>query len=446
MTANADQTSTTSAVWRERARRSLAAGVGSFARGIGAGYAQPIVIESAEGALIRDVDGREYIDFLLALGPLILGHRPAILRQAVDAALDRYGSMVGLSNELEVLAAEAVTRVVPSVDLVRFSNSGTEATMMAVRMARAVTGRPVVVKFEGHFHGWSDSLHWSVKPPLSEAGDPAILTPVPAVRGLPAALSSSLIVLPWNDLSLVERTFAERGPEIAAIITEPMMANLGCIEAAPGFLAGLREITTRAGAILIFDEVVTGFRLALGGAQALYGVTPDLTAMAKALGGGYAVSALGGSAEAMEVVTGGDLPYLGTYNTSPVAMAAVAATIEALEAPGTYERLDRLGRRLSGGLKMAFQASSIPATVLGTGSVFQVWFTNEPPTNYREAVAAARPDFYRAFHQAMLKRGVLFHPSQYEHFFVSTAHTNDLVDRALDAAHDAIPEIAARFA
>lgn len=430
---------------QDRAERFLAGGIGSSARGTKAGYSAPLFVDRAEGATVTGVDGREYIDFLLALGPLIHGHRPPRLRSAVMAALDRYGSMVGLNTELEAQAAEVVVSALPSAELVRFSNSGTEAVMMAYRIARAVTGRPIVVRFEGHYHGWSDIAHWSVKPSESDAGPADAPRPVAAARGIPKIVAEVTIVLPWNNEAALEKVMTERGDEIAAVITEPLMANVGCVEPKPGFLARIRELTLKNGSLLIFDEAVTGFRLSLGGAQQLYGVNPDLTVLAKAMGGGYAVSAVAGTRAAMEIVARQELPYLGTYNTNPLCMAAVIETVKWLREAGVYTRLDELGRRLSSGLRDEFKAAGLPAVVRGPGTVFQVWFTDKPAFTYRDAIAQGKPSFFRLFHEAMLARGVLFHPDQYEHFFVSTAHTFAMVDRTLEAAKAAIGEIAQRF-
>ncbi len=423
----------------------LAAGVGSAARGRLAGYRTPISIDRTDGATVTDVDGRVLIDYVMALGPLIHGHRPTQVRAAVNAALDRYGSMIGFGHELEEQAANLVAGSVPGIDLVRFSNSGTEAVMMAARIARATTGRPLIVRFEGHFHGWSDVLQWSVKPPLAQAGPPDAMRAVPGALGIPGELAETLIVLPWNDEESLERLLVERGDQVAAVITEPLMANCGCIEPRPGYLARIRELTKACGSLLIFDEVVTGFRLALGGAQEFYGVTPDLTTLAKALGGGFPVSAVGGTFEAMDLVATERLPYLGTYNTNPLCMAAVVATVQALHEPGAYESLHAIGDRLASGLAAEFRSAGVPTTIRGHGPVFQLWFTDEVAYTYRDAVAQAKPDFYRAFHQAMLDRGILIHPSQYEHLFVSTAHTDEHVDRTLEAAHGAVAEIRELF-
>lgn len=430
----------------EKGTKWLAGGVGSMARGTGAGYLYPpIVVKAGQGSRLWDVDGNEYIDYLLALGPLIHGHRPEKVNRAVEESIENVGSMLGLSTELEYQVAQKVVELVPSVEMVRFSNSGTEAVQMALRLARAYTGREKVVRFEGHFHGWGDTIQWSVKPPLPAAGLAHAPRSVPVSAGTPECLGSTLIVQPWNNFEVLEQTVRERGHEIAAIITEPLMANCGCVEPQPGYLQFLRDITREHNIVLIFDEVITGFRLGLGGGQAYYDVTPDLTTMAKALGGGYPVSAVGGKKEIMELVARNEVPYLGTYNTSTTVMAATSATLEGLEQPGTYKDLFALGEQLSSGLQEAFTKADIPCIVQGPGVVFQLWFTDKPATNYRETLKRAKPEFYTAFHRAMLRRGVLFHPSQTEHFFISTAHTQEDIDHTLSAAKEAINEIKDQF-
>ncbi len=354
--------------------------------------------------------------------------------------------MPGLSYELEAEAAEAVCQLVPNAQLVRFSNSGTEAVAMALRVARVATGRPLIVKFEGHFHGWSDSIHWSVRPQIELAGNPDKPTPVAAVSGLPfTAESVPVIVLPWNRPDLLTNAFDRSGPSIAAVICEPMMANCGCVGPQEGFLSFIRDLTRQHGSLLIFDEVVTGFRLAPGGAQTEYGVVPDLATFAKAIGAGFAVSALAGSEEALACVADGSLPYLGTYNTNVPAMAAVVATLETVAEPTVLASVNEVGMRLARGLQSEFMERDIPVTVGGFGSVFQLWFADHAPRDYREAVSLARVPFFRRFHNAMRARGVLFHPSQFEHFFVSTAHSQDDVDQTLEIARDAIREVAPSF-
>jgi glutamate-1-semialdehyde 2,1-aminomutase len=431
----------------DRALRSLAGGVGSMARGTAAGYApHPLYMERGEGSRVWDVDGNEYVDYLLALGPLILGHRPPAVTRAVVDVLERRGSMLGTNHPLEPELAERVLRAVPGAELVRFSNSGTEAVMMALRLARAFTGKRCVVRFEGHFHGWADTIQWSVRPAIPAAGLEHAPRPLPAVPGIPEELADTLLVLPWNRPEVLERTVRERRHEIAAVITEPLMANNGCVEPQPGFLGTVREITAAHGVLLIFDEVITGFRLALGGAQEHYGVRADLATFAKAMGAGYPISALAGRRDVMELVARNEVPYLGTYNTSSLVVAAAIAALDELARPGTYERLFALGERLANGLRDEFRRAGIPALVQGLGPVFQLWFTDTPATTYREAIARAKPAFYAAFQQAMLRRGVLFHPSQQEHLFLSTAHTDEDIDRTLDAARGAVAEIRDRFA
>lgn len=427
----------------DRSRVSLAGGIGSMARGTAAGYyPYPLFAQTGEGPWITDVDGNRYLDYLLALGPLILGHRPPEITAAVSRVLSEQGPMLGLSHHLEAEVAEMVQAAVPSVEMVRFSNSGTEAVMMALRLARAYTGREKIVRFEGHFHGWSDAINVSVKPPLAAAGLEHAPRAIPASPGIPEAVLGTLIIQPWNRPEILERTIRERGHEIAAIISEPLMANCGCVEPVPGYLAFLRELTREHGIVLIFDEVITGFRVALGGAQAWHGIVPDLTTMAKALGGGYPVSAVGGKREIMELVADNRVPYLGTYNTNPLVMAAAKATLECLRRPGTYERLHALGDRLKVGLRDAFRRAGIPASTSGPGPVFQLWFADKPPATWREAAEQARPEWYHAFQRALLRQGVLCHPSQFEHWFISTAHEPKDIEQTLEAAEVAVAEIA----
>ncbi|MCJ7533067.1 MAG: aspartate aminotransferase family protein [Anaerolineales bacterium] len=424
----------------ERAICSLAGGVGSMARGSGSGYQIPLYVTRGEGARIYDVDENEYLDYLLALGPLILGHRPPEVMAAVHKILDDSGPMLGLSSPLESEVAEMVQAAVPSAEMVRFSNSGTEAVMMAIRLARAYTGKEKIIRFEGCFHGWSDIINVSVKPPIAAAGLEHAPRPVPAAPGIPESLLSTLIIQPWNNPEILEKTVRERKHEIAAIITEPLMANCGCVEARPGYLAFLRQLASENGIVLIFDEVVTGFRLALGGAQEYYGVTPDLTTMAKAIGGGFPLSAVGGKREIMQLAADNRVPYLGTYNTNSVVMAAAKATLAGLRKPGTYERMHKLGDRLKAGLRDVFARAGITVSLLGPGTVFQLWFTDQPPQTWRQALAAARPEWYGAFQRALLKVGVLVHPSQYEHWFISTVHTEADVDQTLQAVEKAVAE------
>ncbi len=427
----------------ERARGSMAGGVGSIARSTGAGYLpHPIFLAGGEGATVVDVDGNVYIDYLLAFGPLILGHKPPKLLQAVKDALDRFGSMLGTPHELEYQAAEKVKAHLPSIDLLRFSNSGTEAVLAAIRVARAYTGKDKIVKFEGQYHGWSDVTHFSYAPPLAVAGTDVSPRAIPATNGIPSWMAQGLVVLPWNDPTAVERAFKRMGNEIAAVLTEPIMGNTGVIEPEPGYLQFLREITQKYEALLIMDEVITGFRVHLGGAQAYYGVTPDITTLAKALGGGFPVAAVGGRHEIMQLVADNVVGHSGTYNSSPLAMAAVIAVISELERPGTYERLFSMSQRLGQGAHEILTRYGIPAITQGVGPMFQIWFSERPIRSYRDAAKYARHDLYQAFWRALTKRGVFFHPYQYETWFVSTAHTDQLIDETLNRIEDAAKEMA----
>src|SRR5215472_531524 len=389
------------------------------------------------GSRLRDVDGHEYVDYLLGLGPMILGHRhPAVTRAVADAIAD-LGTCFGLPYEMEIDAARKVVEAVPGVDLVRFSNSGSEVVGTAVRLARAYTGRRLVIRFEGHYHGWQDTVYWSNHVDPEQAGPASRPRPVPSGPGVPGELAGTLIVLSWNDPESFAAVMAERGDEVAAVITEPAVFNTGCILPEPGYLELLRELTTRHGALLIFDEVITGFRFARGGAQEYFGVTPDLTTLAKGLGGGFPVAAVGGTREVMSIIADGRYSHSGTYNANVVACAAVSATMDLLAEPGLYERQRRLGDRLMAGLRSLAEEAGLAVIVEGLGTVFQVWFTERPIRNWRDAKKFANEDLFTRWWQEMLLRGVLFHPSQFENLFLSLVHTDADVDAMLNAAADA---------
>jgi len=426
-----------------RASRSLPGGVGSSARGVRAGWTPyPPFVASGDGARLTDVDGHEYVDYLLGLGPMLLGHRHPEVTEAVVRAIRDRGTVFGLPYDLEAEAAEKVVAAVPSVEMVRFANSGSEAVGTAVRLARAATGRPLILRFEGMYHGWMDTVYWSNHPGLQAAGPDSHPVPVAAGAGLAPGIEASLVILQWNDVAALETAMAEYGDRIAAVITEPMMLNTGCIMPLPGYLARMRELTTRHGVVLIFDEVITGFRLALGGAQAYFGVTPDLTAMAKGIAGGFPVAAIGGRRELMELMADGRYSHSGTYNSNVVAMAAVSATLDVLARPGTYEGLFSRGNRLLDGLRSVAAANGVAAEVQGAGPVGQLWFTDAPIRTYRDAARHVRAERFTTWWQAMLARGVLFHPSQFENLFVSTAHTDADVDQTLEAASAAMAAVA----
>ena len=422
----------------DQASRYIPAGAGSSARTVKFGWKPyPPFMASGSGSRLTDVDGHEYVDYLLGLGPMILGHRHPAVTAAVTRAVSELGTCFGLPYELEIEAARKVCEAVPGVEQVRFSNSGSEVVGTALRLARAHTGRRLVVRFEGHYHGWQDTIYWSNHVDPALAGPASMPRPVPSGPGVPAELADTLVVLSWNDPDSFRRLMAERGDQVAAVITEPAVFNTGCILPEPGYLELLREQTRQYGALLIFDEVITGFRFARGGAQEYFGVTPDLTTLAKGLGGGFPVAAIGGSAEAMSMIAQGRYSHSGTYNANTIACAAVSATMDVLAEPGLFERQRALGGTLMDGLRKLGADAGLPVIVEGLGTVFQVWFSEQPIRNWRDAERYAREDMFTAWWQEMLLRGVLFHPSQYENLFVSLVHSARDVDDMLNAAEQA---------
>jgi glutamate-1-semialdehyde 2,1-aminomutase len=395
-------------------------------RGVGG---TPFFVARAEGARITDVDGRTYIDFLGSWGPLILGHAAPTLVEALTDAVRR-GTSYGAPTGGEVEMAEVISRAMPAVEMLRLVSSGTEAAMSAIRLARGATGRDAIVKFDGCYHGHADSL-------LVKAGSGGATFGVPDSLGVPGALAALTIALPFNDLDAVRRTFAARGAEIAAVIVEPVAGNMGVVPPAPGFLAGLAEITGRHGALLIFDEVITGFRVAPGGAQALYGVRPDLTCLGKIIGGGLPVGAYGGRRDLMERVSPlGGVYQAGTLSGNPLAVAAGLATLRALADASVYARLEALGARMARGLEDAAARAGVPITVNRVGSMLTAFFTDAPVTDYASARRSDTQRYARYFH-AMLERGVFLAPSQFEAAFVSLAHAEADLDAAADAAASA---------
>ena len=370
----------------ERASTVIPGGAGSSARTAKFGWKPyPPFMTSGTGSRIRDVDGHEYVDYLLGLGPMILGHRHPAVTAAVAEAIETYGTCFGLPYELEIDAARKVVDAVPGVDLIRFTNSGSEAVGSAVRIARACTGRRLIIRFEGHYHGWQDTVYWSNHVDPAVAGPANRPRPVPSGPGVPAELEGTILVLTWNDPESFAALMAERGDEVAAVITEPAVFNTGCIMPEPGYLELLRELTRQHGALLIFDEVITGFRFARGGAQEYFGVIPDLTTLAKGLGGGFPVAAVGGSEAVMSIIADGRYSHSGTYNANVVACAAVSATMDVLAEPGLFQRQRALGHRLMDGLRGLAEDAALPVIVEGLGTVFQLWFTEKPIRNWRDA-------------------------------------------------------------
>jgi glutamate-1-semialdehyde 2,1-aminomutase len=391
---------------------------------------EPIFIERGEGCELVDVDGNRYLDWVGSWGPLILGHADPEVVAAVEEAARR-GTSYGAATAAEVELAEEVAARIGSVEMLRLTSSGTEAAMSAVRLARAVSGREVVVKFSGAYHGHSDGL-------LAEAGSGLATLGIPASPGIPAAQVAGTVVVPWNDREGVERALDEH--EVAALIAEPIPANMGVVPPAPGYLEFLREATASSGSLLVFDEVITGFRVARGGAQELHAVEPDLTVLGKVLGGGLPAAAFGGRRETMEAVApAGDVYQAGTLSGNPLAVAAGLATLRRLDADA-YARLAELTDRLATGLGAL--AEGRPLEVAAAPGLLTLFFAAEPVGDYAAAAACDR-DAHAAFCRAMLDRGVYPPPSQFEAWFVSLAHDEGAVDRTLEAAGQALEEVLA---
>lgn len=419
----------TASLWA-RALRVMPGGVSSPVRAFGAVGGSPFFSVRGEGPWLEDAEGRRYLDYVLSWGPLILGHaHPEVVEAVVRAARDglSFGTCVAAEAEL----AERVRAWVPGVEMVRFVNSGTEATMSAIRLARGITGRDVIVKFEGCYHGHADSF-------LVEAGSGVATFGLPNSPGVPAALSGLTLALPFNNLEAVETAFRRHGDRIAAVIVEPVVGNAGFIEPRPGFLDGLREVTRTHGALLVFDEVMTGFRVAPGGAQERYGVTPDLTTLGKVLGGGLPVGAYGGARESMErVAPTGAVYQAGTLSGNPLAMAAGLAQLRVLEREDPWEELEERTGWLVRGLLREAQARGISAQGGHAGSMWGIFFAPGPVHDFEDA-RRADTDFFARYFRACLERGVYFAPSAFEAGFLSTAHTKEDVERTVALAGEAM--------
>jgi glutamate-1-semialdehyde 2,1-aminomutase len=434
---------TTSASLFEAACRHIPGGVNSTARATWSGWTPyPLFVTSGKGSRLTDADGNEYIDYLLGLGPMLLGHRPARVTQAVVDFIQQRGTIFALPTDDEARLAAKIVAAVPSVDQLRLCNTGTEAVMYATRLARAYTGRSKIIRFEGMYHGFSDAIYWSKHPAIDKAGPDAHPVPVPQGPGLPRGVEDNLIILPWNDADLLADVIAREGGNIAAVLTEPVMCNTGCILPEPGYLEVMRELTQRHGIVLIFDEVITGFRLGLAGAQGRLGIRPDLSVFAKGIGGGFPVAALGGRADIMALVAAGKVSMAGTYTANGIAIAAANAALDELATPGLYTQLDAVSDALRFGLERVLKDAGLPACVVGLGPLMQVWFAKEPIRNYRDAERHADQELFRHWWQGMLARGVLFHPGAYENLFVSTAHSHADVTATLDAARQVATDIA----
>ncbi len=420
------------------ARELIPGGVNSPVRAFKAVGGQPRFIERGEGAYLYDVDGNRYIDYVLSWGPLIHGHAHPHVIEAIARAAAR-GTSYGAPTELEVRLAEMVIEALPAVEMVRFVNSGTEATMSALRLARAYTGRDKIIKFAGGYHGHADFL-------LVAAGSGALTLGIPDSPGVPQATTADTLIAPYNNLSAVQALFEEFPDGVAAVIVEPVAGNMGCVPPEPGYLQGLRDLTTRFGALLIFDEVMTGFRVAYGGAQQLYGIKPDLTCLGKIIGGGLPAAAYGGRREIMSLIApAGPVYQAGTLSGNPLAMAAGIAQLELLQQSGVYERLEARSAQLAEGLKEAATAAGIAITQTRVGSMFCLFFTDQPVTDYASAKTAST-ERYARFFQAMLEQGIYLAPSQFEAGFLSLAHQAQEIEQTIEAARVAFAQLAANRA
>ena len=417
----------------QRALPLLPGGVNSPVRAFKSVGGEPFFTERADGAYLWDVEGKRYIDYVGSWGPMIAGHNHPRVREAVEHAA-RAGLSFGTPCAAEVTMAETIARLVPSMQMLRMVNSGTEATMAAIRVARGYTGRDKIVKFEGCYHGHGDAF-------LVKAGSGALTFGVPTSPGVPKALADLTLTLPYNDRDAARDLFAEVGGEIAGVIIEPVAGNMNCIPPRAGFLQGLRDLCAQHGALLIFDEVMTGFRVARGGAQQLYGIAPDLSTFGKVIGGGMPVGAYGGRREIMQkVAPSGPIYQAGTLSGNPVAMAAGLAMLELIQAPGFYADLENKTQLLADGLLAVAREVGVPFSVNRVCGMFGLFFTSEKVETYTQATQCDVAMFNRFFH-AMLKRGVYLAPSAFEAGFMSTAHSERDIAETLDAARGAFREI-----
>jgi glutamate-1-semialdehyde 2,1-aminomutase len=413
----------------KQALKLMPGGVNSPVRAFRAVGGDPVFIERGHGSRLIDVDGREYIDYVMSWGPLILGHAPPEVVETLARVLCD-GTSFGACTAAEVELAGRIQDAFPSIERVRLTSSGTEATMSALRVARAATGRDKILKFDGCYHGHADSL-------LVKAGSGVATLGLPDSPGVPRALAELTITIPYNDFTALDEAFAAHHGQIAAVIVEPVAGNMGCVQPREGFLEKLRQITSDQSTLLIFDEVITGFRIAHGGAQELYGIKPDLTTLGKIIGGGLPVGAYGGKAEIMQLVApAGPVYQAGTLSGNPLAVAAGSKTLEIIARPGFYDQLELRSARLAAGLAHEAQAAGIPLTVTRVGSMLTPFFTTAPVTDYASALRCDTARFGRFF-RALLERGIYWPPSQFESALVSAAHTESDIDRTISAAAEA---------
>ena len=410
-----------------QAQRHIPGGVNSPVRAFKGVGGTPIFIESAKGAYLFDVDGNQYIDYVASWGPMICGHAREEIVTAVQQAASK-GLSFGAPTAIETEMADRVCELVPSIDMLRMTSSGTEATMSAIRLARGYTGRDKIVKFEGCYHGHGDSL-------LVKAGSGALTLGVPSSPGIPASLAEHTLTLNYNDSEQVKSIFASIGDDIACIIVEPVAGNMNCIPPSEGFLETLRDVCDKHGSVLIFDEVMTGFRVSLGGAQGYYGIKPDMTTLGKIIGGGMPVGAFGGKQDIMEHLSPlGPVYQAGTLSGNPIAMAAGLKNLEIISQPGFYEKLSRLNTQLVEGMLERAKAAKIPMTANYVGAMFGFFFTDEKSVNTFAQVMQCNIERFNAFFHAMLKQGIYLAPSAYETGFISDAHTAADIEATLQAA------------
>ena len=417
------------------AKKYIPGGVNSPVRAFTRVGGQPKFFKSGKGALLTDEDGKQYIDYIGSWGPMIVGHAHPTVTARVCAALEQ-GLSFGAPTEIETTVAKKITELMPSIELVRMVNSGTEATMSAIRLARGFTGRDAIVKFEGCYHGHSDSL-------LVKAGSGALTLGEPDSLGVPADFAKHTLTLEFNNIDQVRKLFSQQGSSIAAVIVEPIAGNMGCIPPVPGFLESLRDECTRHGAVLIFDEVMTGFRVARGGAQSIYNIEPDITTLGKIIGGGMPVGAFGGKREIMEMVAPlGGVYQAGTLSGNPVAMAAGLATLELIEAENFYEDLDKTSASLLDNLQAAADAAGVPFSTNRVGSMFGFFFTSAKPVTCFSQAMNANTEQFNSFFHTMLENGINLAPSPFESGFVSAAHGANDIEQTLAAATLAFKKIA----
>jgi glutamate-1-semialdehyde 2,1-aminomutase len=426
--------------WFERAQQSLVEGVNSPSRGAAVYGSGPIVLERGQGSRVWDADGNEYVDFMMSFGALIQGHaHPTVVKTVSEAMAE--GSHFAAATSAEVEAAERFRRMVPSAEVVRFTNTGSEATMLALRLARAHTGRRKFLKFEGHYHGWYDPflLNAHSHPP-EQLGPPENPARIPDSDGIPPSTFEDVVLAPWNDVAALEHVLRQRGHELAAVITEPIMANMGCILPRDGYLQRLRELTRDCGAMLILDEVVTGFRYAPGGCQEYYDVQPDLSTFGKALGAGFPVGAVAGPHSILERMRWSEnmVLHYGTFNGHRLTMKVVAANLDLLSAEGTYRKLHAVGNAVIAGLREVFRRRQIKAIVQGFGPMFQIYFTEcDAIHDYRDYCSYVDTKLYSRFVHRLLDRGIYMTPSNGLHWIISTAHTDADVQALVEAADQA---------